>query len=125
MELLLSGCSHSQIQNTIQPAYKIEHGQVEKDIQACYEIIESDYTKNVQQIISKHLAMYYAHRNLALQTGQVGAANQALTSIEKLFKLHSPDTQVNVQNNTVQLPDLSHLSVEELKELLKLQPENK
>lgn len=35
---------------------------------------------------------------------------------EKILRLHNPDTQVNIQQNTL---NLEKLTVEELKELLK------
>lgn len=117
MAMLLDGKSHTEIQDYIQSNFGVLHGQVEKDIQEAYKIIESDYTQEMQQIISKHIAMYHKHREIALQTGQVQAATQALIAIEKLKGLHKPETQVNIQNNTVTV-QTEPLTVEQIKELL-------
>ncbi len=116
-EMLLSGGSRTIIMNTITKQYDISPAQVDTDITNAYKVIRSNYTQDIEDLVAKHIGMYYDNAERAKQTMNIQAANQSLQAIEKLLKLHSPTNQVNVQvnNNTVQLPEMS---IEQIKELL-------
>lgn len=118
LDLLVGGKSHSVITEIIQKKYGVADKTIDEDISFAYDTLRLDYAKDAEKIIDKHIAMYYNNYEFALSIGDVRSANQSLQFLEKLRGMHSPvDTQVNVQvnNNTIQLPEMT---VEQIKELL-------
>lgn len=90
----------------------------DKDITWCYEQLKEFNLKNGEDIVNQHIIMYDQNIKLARELGAITAANQAMQFKEKLLKLHAPDTQINIQNNTNTLSIDKTLSIEELKKLL-------
>ena len=92
---------------------------MEKDITFAYERLKEYVDRNPDRVIDQHLLLYDDIISKHNAIGLGDTAIRAMIAKEKLLKLHQPENQVNIQQNTIQLPDLSHLSVDELKELLK------
>lgn len=107
VDLLLTGRRRDLIIKEISTEHGLSEVQVEMDIAKAYEIIRANAAISNAETIDKHIAMYYTNYEIALSLGDVKAANQALQFLEKLRGLHKPETQINIQQNTVKLDNLS------------------
>jgi hypothetical protein len=126
MNMLLSGCSRSDL--TVW--YKVnfpDRGDrsLEKDITWAYRELKKYISKEKEDVINQHLILYdKLIKDCMNDSFNKGTAVKAMVQKEKLLGLHStPETQVNIQNNTLQVQnnkiELPPLTVEEIKNLLK------
>lgn len=118
MNLLLSGVTHSDLIVYYQNNYPTKSEKsLELDITWAYTELKKYTLKNIDQVIDRHCMLY---DKIAVDSMNDpfnrGNAIKALQAKEKLLKMHSPDTAIQINNNNL---DLSHLTVEELNKLLK------
>lgn len=116
MSLLVSGMPRSAIISTITAKYDIGDDQVKKDLQAACKLIQEDHLLDPSTEIALSSAQYKINIDLARSTGQIAAANQAQFYMDKIKGLHKPEIAVQVNNNSV---NLSNISVDDLERLLK------
>lgn len=118
MNLLLSGVTHSDLVVYYQNNYPSKSEKsLELDITWAYKELKKYTLQNIEQVIDRHCMLY---DKIAVDCMNDpynrGNAIKALQAKEKLLKMHSPDTAIQINNNNL---DLSHLTVEELNKLLK------
>lgn len=113
-ELLLKGWSRIDITNHCVDEWGLAETTMKRQIQRANEYIIKHYAENPAAVVNKHIAMYYdlykEHKTI-----DPSSAIKALNSVEKLLKLHNPETLV--QQNTLNV-NLENLSFNELKKLL-------
>ena len=117
LDLLLQGKSNNEIALIMMEKYKLKRGTVNNLITRAYKTIRTNYDVEIDNIIHKHIHMYYDIMNDAKQLGDSSARIKALQAIEKLLKVTS-DAPI-IQQNTLNL-NLKELSKEEIKEMLGL-----
>lgn len=115
LDLLLQGKSNNEIALIMMDKFKLKRGTVNNLITRAYKTIRSNYDVEVDNIIHKHVGMYYQIMNDAKQLGDSSARIKALQAIEKLLKVTS-DAPI-IQQNTLNL-NLKELSKDEIKEML-------
>jgi hypothetical protein len=114
LEQLLNFRGHTYIQDYIQNKYDVGKKAVEKDITNAYLTITKEYPIDTQTIVSTHIALYYSLANDAKEGFDPKGAASILEKIERLLKLHQPDTQINVQNNILNVESLTLEQIEKL-----------
>ena len=94
--------------------YNIGTKAVDALITKGYTLIRDNFQPNREAIINQHIQKYY---QIADNCNGIDNKNQiaALQAVEKLMKLHTPETLV--QQNTLNL-DLKDMSINDLKQLL-------
>lgn len=113
-ELLMQGMNRAYITKYCVDNFGIAESSVNRQIHRSNNYIRKNYQEDAEVVVNKHMAMYYdLYANFKEYDGST--AIKALNSIEKLLKLHNPETLV--QQNTLNL-NLDKLSINELKELL-------
>ncbi len=117
LDLLLQGKSNNEIALIMMEKYKLKRGTVNNLITRAYKTIRTNYDVEIDNLIHKHIHMYYDIMNDAKQLGDSSARIKALQAIEKLLKVTS-DAPI-IQQNTLNL-NLKELSKEEIKEMLGL-----
>lgn len=117
LDLLLQGKSNNEIALIMMEKYKLKRGTVNNLITRAYKTIRTNYDVEIDNIVHKHIHMYYDIMNDAKQLGDSSARIKALQAIEKLLKVTS-DAPI-IQQNTLNL-NLKELSKEEIKEMLGL-----
>lgn len=115
LDLLLQGKSNNEIALIMMDKFKLKRGTVNNLITRAYKTIRSNYDVEVDNIIHKHVGMYYQIMNDAKSLGDSSARIKALQAIEKLLKVTS-DAPI-IQQNTLNL-NLKELSKDEIKEML-------
>ena len=120
LDLLLQGKSNNEIALIMMEKYKLKRGTVNNLITRAYKTIRTNYDVEIDNLIHKHIHMYYDIMNDAKQLGDSSARIKALQAIEKLLKVTS-DAPI-IQQNTLNL-NLKELSKEEIKEMLGLDNE--
>lgn len=117
IELLVEGRTRNEVRIHLQQKYGTSRRSHDYDIEEAFKQIREQYEKDNGSTISKHFAIYDKIISQAIEDKMYETALKSMVQKEKLLKLHNPDTQVNVQNNTLKA-DLSHLTVDQIKELL-------
>ncbi len=116
MNLMLSGVTHSDLIVYYQNNYQKSIKSLEADITWAYQELKKYTLQNIEQVIDRHCMLY---DKIAIDCMNDpynrGNAIKALQAKEKLLKMHSPDVAVQINNNTVNVPDLT---VEQIKKLL-------
>lgn len=120
LDLLLQGKSNNEIALIMMEKYKLKRGTVNNLITRAYKTIRTNYDVEIDNLVHKHIHMYYDIMNDAKQLGDSSARIKALQAIEKLLKVTS-DAPV-IQQNTLNL-NLKELSKDEIKEMLGLDNE--
>lgn len=115
MTSLLRGHSTRDIINVIGSTYGVSRVTVERDITHCYAEIKKKYQRDLPEIISTHIAKYEEIHKAAMGMGDFRSAINALQAIEKLLKLHVEQPLVLLQQNNLNLQDMS---LNELQQLL-------
>jgi len=115
MTALLRGSSTREIAKTVMQTYGCSKPTVERDITACYAKIKEEYSRDLPQVIATHIGKYEEIHRSAMELSDFRSAIVALQSIEKLLKLHVEQPLVLLQQNNL---NLSELSLNELQALL-------
>lgn len=115
MEQLLNGRRSKDIIRNICDQYGITKKTVQRDITLCYGAIRKRFERNTDDLIAEHIAKYEHIHKKALEAYDFKAAITALQSIEKLLKLHKDEPLVAIQQNNM---NLSNLTMDELLKLL-------
>lgn len=116
IELLVEGRTRNEVRLHLKNKYGVSRRNHDNDIESAFVTIREEYEKENGSTISKHFAIYNKIISQAIEDKQYDIALKAMLQSEKILRLHNPDTQVNIQQNTL---NLEKLTVEELKELLK------
>jgi hypothetical protein len=118
LNLMLSGMTHASLIKHYTITYpQLGRSSLEKDITWAYENISKHVMEDAKSIITKHIALYDKIIEESINDSYSReTAIKAMSAKEKLLKMHSPTTAVQINNNNL---DLSHLTVEELNKLLK------
>lgn len=116
IELLVEGRTRNEVRLHLNNKYGVSRRNHDNDIESAFVTIREEYEKENGSTISKHFAIYNKIISQAIEDKQYDIALKAMLQSEKILRLHNPDTQVNIQQNTL---NLEKLTVEELKELLK------
>lgn len=111
----MSGQTKQQIWEWYHPTYQKTLHSFEKDITWCNRKLQQFVDAEGKDVIIDHLIKYDTNYKIALEYGQISAANQALQNKEKLLGLHRPENSTFVQNNSY---NFDNLSLEEAKQLL-------
>lgn len=113
-ELLMQGKTRRYIEEFCVEKFGVALSSCDRLIHRANQYILQNYKEDPAVVVNKHIAMYYGvYEEWKGVDGKT--AISALNSIEKLLKLHNPDTLV--QQNTLNL-NLDKLSINQLKELL-------
>lgn len=115
MTWLLKGWRTSDILRETQQEYGVSRVTVERDITHCYAEIKKKYERDIPTIISNHIAKYEEIHRAAMELGDFRSSIAALQAIEKLLKLHVEQPLVMLQQNNL---NLDNLSLNELQQLL-------
>jgi len=115
MTSLLRGWRTADIIKATTTNYNVSKVTIERDITHCYAEIRKKYEREIPDIISNHIAKYEEIHRAAMELGDFRSCIAALQAIEKLLKLHVEQPLIAIQNNTV---NLDNLSLHELQELL-------
>ena len=115
MTSLLRGHSTGEIGRVIVEAHGCSLVTVDRDISWCYEEIRTKYDRDIPEVIATHIAKYTEIHKAAMGLGDFRSSIAALQAIEKLLKLHVEQPLIAIQNNTV---NLDNLSLDELQGLL-------
>lgn len=114
-EMLLKGYLQKDVIRRLSEKYGVTTRTLQSDVKLALKNIYISYETKIPELIDEHIAKYkYIYRE-AMEANDLKSALSALASVEKLLKLHNIETQVNIQQNTI---DLKNLSMSELKELL-------
>ena len=115
--MLLNAIPRSEIIKHCCETYKIQESSVAAIVTRAYKYIQETHALDKEGIVHTHIQHYYDIYRTALHLGDSRGAVSALNSIEKLLKITQPDNLV--QNNTLNV-NLNDLTLNELKELLKV-----
>jgi hypothetical protein len=115
IELLTEGRTYNEIQLHLQAKYNTTRRTHDADIEQAYNEIKEQYEKKNGNTISRHFNTYNHIISGALEDKQFDVALKAMAQLEKLLKLHNPETALQINNNNL---DLSHLSVEDLQKII-------
>ena len=128
MDMMLSGHTHADLIQHYMLFYPslTEHS-LEKDITWCYDNLKYFVNKNAEDVINRHIMYYDRIIAECVNSPFKGDAIKAMKQKEELLGLKQiANTQLNIQVNTqTNNLDLSHLSLEELKEILKFEETKK
>jgi len=125
MNLYLNGYAKEEIYQGVsewieennQP--KVGKKMIDRDLTVVLGKIKKSFQESDEEFIKKHIFMYYDIARRAADTDEGAfdykAKISALNAIEKLKGFHKQGAQVVVQNNDIQLPELS---VDELKAMI-------
>lgn len=117
VDMLLKCKPRKEIIKFLQEKYNIGIKACDNLITKGYRLIKEEYSVDTDAIINQHIQFYY-HIIESWEDTDPRVQIQALAAIEKLLKIHSPETLV--QNNKLEI-NLKDLTISELKELLKLE----
>ena len=119
--LYLKGKSRQYILEDISTRFKVSKEQVTLDLLKVYADLKEVFEKEKENIMVRHINMYYEIYN---NCETIDPSNQikAFNSVEKLLKLGSPESAIQVNNLSL---NLENLTVEELKKLLNPNDETK
>lgn len=117
MNLMLSGVTHSDLVVYYKNNYPDKSEKtLHLDITWAYNELKKYSLRNIEQVIDRHVMLYDKIAAECMNDPYNKAtAIKALQAKEKLLKMHSPDTAIQINNNNL---DLSHLTVEQLEKLL-------
>jgi len=115
MTSLLRGHSTSQIVRVIMNAHGVSKPTVERDISYCYDQIKKKYQRDLPEVIATHIGKYEEIHKAAMEMYDFRSAIASLQAIEKLLKLHVEQPLVLLQQNNL---NLENLSLDELQRLL-------
>jgi len=128
-QMMMAGKNINHIVAYCNLHYGVKRSAVEKDMIAVKQDLLKEFHQQKQDIIAVHVNRYEHLYELYMDKGSEAEgwnphydpfkASMMLEKKEKLLRLHNPDVQVNVQNVDKQFNlDFSHLTLEELKQLL-------
>jgi endonuclease III len=115
VNLILKGHNHSYICAEAMKEFGASYSSVTKLMMKANQFIKENIKIDTEALVLQHVQKY---KEIMTDWDKVDGKTQiaAMQAIEKLLKLHNPETQIN--NNTLNL-NLKDLSVRDLKELLK------
>lgn len=120
-ELILQGKPTFQIIQTITKDYGIGLKSVEKDITLAYRELKKYAEKHKEDIVSEHIGKYDKIYEQCMKLGDFRDALKAIRQKEELLKYHRADPLIAIQNNTMNLENVTNdmliKSIEELKSL--------
>lgn len=118
LDMMLQGKTTADIRKWFKENHnRLTEHSMEKDITYCYAELKKYVHLNMEDIINEHVMFYDDIAMNAKEAYFYDQAIKAKQAKEKLLGMHKPETQVNVQNNSVNL-DLKDISLEELKKLM-------
>jgi hypothetical protein len=121
MQQYLAGRYPYQIAEEYMEVYQLSKPSFDKDVQWVNNQLRKKGQQDVEQVIERHIDIYYDNLRIAKEKGDIRSANQSLKQIEDLLKLHKPNTangngvNIQVNQNSINLPKLS---VDEIRSLL-------
>jgi hypothetical protein len=115
VDLILKGTTYRNMVNEIEKEFGVGESAASKMIIKANQFIKENVKIDTEALVLQHIEKY---KEIINDWDKVDGKTQiaAMQGIEKLLKLHSPETQIN--NNTLNI-NLKDLTVSQLKELLK------
>ena len=106
-EMLLKGKSTSYIVAYVCNQYGVARSTVERDLTIVYRSLRKYFEKAKDDIVSEHLARYDYLYEQCMDLANYRDALKAMRQKEELLKFHRNEPLISVQNNTLNLENVS------------------
>lgn len=106
-EMLLKGKSTSYIIAYVGNQYGVSRATIERDITTAYRTLRKYFEKAKDDIVSEHIAKYDFMYEQCMELANYKDALKAMRQKEELLKFHRNEPLISVQNNTLNLENVS------------------
>lgn len=120
-EMLLQGKSTSYIITYMRNTYHVARSTTEKDLTIVYRELRKYFEKAKDDIIAEHIAKYDRIFEQCISLADYKDALKAMRQKEELLKFHRNEPLIAIQNNTLNLENVSDeqllKAIDELKKI--------
>lgn len=106
-EMLLKGKSTAYIIAYVGNHYGVARSTIERDLTTVYRSLRKYFEKAKDDIVSEHLARYDYLYEQCMELANYRDALKAMRQKEELLKFHRNEPLISVQNNTLNLENVS------------------